>query len=72
MNCDFYAECTQVISIKMNRVFLLISFFNKSQKNNFTFISCVERLQQAIQIPVPAVDVLTLKGQTKNILMSIY
>ena len=32
----------------------------------------MQKLQQAIQIPVAAVDVLTLTGQTKNKLMSIY
>jgi hypothetical protein len=32
----------------------------------------VKKLQQAIQIPVAAVDLLTLTGQTKNKLMTIY
>jgi hypothetical protein len=41
----------------MNRGFLLISFLNKSLKNNFSFISCMEKLQQAIQIPEAAADV---------------
>ena len=32
----------------------------------------MEKIQQAVQIPVAAVDVLTLTGQTKNNIMSIY